>query len=318
MLVTGVNGYIGSHVAEELIAAGYKVRGTSRTSAKAQWLVDHLSNKFGSDNIEIVEVPDMIEANAYDAAVVGVSGVVHLASILTFSTDPKEVVEPTIKGVLNIFKSATREPKIKSLVYTSSSTACLLPVPDKKIKITKETFNDIAIEAAYKSNPSPFEVYAASKAAAEKALWDAVATTKPAFQVSAVLPNANFGHLMKRSGNSTGSWVTDLYSGKDHPFDVPPQWFVDVRDDAKLHVAALVDPACDGQRIFAFAEPFNWNDILAIFRKLEPGKSFLADREQGRDLSEVPNGEAEALLKKHYGHGWTSLEESIRQNLVFV
>ena len=60
VLVTGVSGYIGSHVAEELIAAGYKVRGTSRSSAKVQYLVDHLNQKFGPGKIEIVEVPDMI------------------------------------------------------------------------------------------------------------------------------------------------------------------------------------------------------------------------------------------------------------------
>jgi len=318
VLVTGVSGYIGSHVAEELIAAGYKVRGTSRTSAKVQYLVDHLNKKFGPGKIEIVEVPDMIKDDAYDAAVVGVSGVVHLASVLTFGTDPKEVVDPSVKGTLNIFKSATREPKVKSFVCTSSSTACMLPIPDVKIKITKDTFNESAIEAAYKPNATAFDVYAASKTIAEKALWDSVKKSSPAFQVSAVLPNGNFGHLLKPNDNSTGSWITDLYSGKEYPFDVPPQWFVDVRDDAKLHVAALIDPACNGQRIFAYAEPYTWNDVLAVFRKLEPGKSFLTDRETGRDLSEVPNAEAEELLKKHYGHGWTSFEESIRQNLRFV
>jgi nucleoside-diphosphate-sugar epimerase len=315
VLVTGVSGYIGSHVAEQLIVAGYKVRGTSRTSVKAQWLVDYLDKKFGSGKIELVEVPDMIQDGAYDAAVVGVSGIVHLASVLTFSTDPTEVVGPSVQGTLNVLKSATTEPKIKSLVFTSSSTACLLPVPDTKIKITKDTFNDIAVEAAYKPNATPFDVYAASKTSSERALWDVVKNTSPPFQVSAVLPDANFGSLLKESDSSTGSWIVDFYNGKDYPFDFPPQWFVDVRDDAKLHVAALVDPACDGQRIFAFAQPYNWNDILAIFRKLEPDKSFLVDREQGRDLSEVPNGEAEELLKKHYGHGWTSLEESIRQNV---
>jgi nucleoside-diphosphate-sugar epimerase len=318
VLVTGVNGYIGSHVAEELIAAGYKVRGTSRSSANAKFLVDHLNEKFGPDKIEIVEVPDMIQPDAYDAAVVGVSGVVHLASVLTFGTDPEKVVEPSVQGTLNVFNSATKEPKVKSLVYTSSSVSCWLPVPDTKIKITKDTFNDSAVEAAYKPNPTPFEVYAASKTVAEKALWDAVEKTSPSFQVSTVLPNGNFGHVLKPSGNSTGNWITDLYDGKDYPFDFPPQWFIDVRDDAKLHVAALVDPACNGQRIFAYAQPYNCNDILAIFRKLEPSKSFLADREQGRDLSEVPNDEAEELLKKHYGHGWTSFEETIRQNLRFV
>jgi nucleoside-diphosphate-sugar epimerase len=283
VLVTGVSGYIGGHVAEELVAAGYKVRGTSRTSAKVQYLVDHSNEKFGPGKIEIFEVPDMIKADAYDAAVVGVSGVVHLASVLTFGTDPKEVVEPSVKGTLNVFKSATREPKVKSFVYTSSSTACMLPVANTKFNVTKDTFNEKAIEAAYKPDPTPFEVYAASKTIAEKALWDAVKKTSPTFQVSAVLPNGNFGHLLKPSDNSTGSWIVDLYHGKDYPFDAPPQWFVDVRDDAKLHVAALVDPACNGQRIFAYAEPYNWNDVLAIFRKLKPSKSFLADRDDGSD-----------------------------------
>jgi nucleoside-diphosphate-sugar epimerase len=315
VLVTGVSGYIGSHVAEELVAAGYNVRGTSRTSTKAQWLVDYLDKKFGSGKIEIVEVPDMIKEGAYDDAVIGVSGVVHLASVVTFGTDPTEVVEPSVKGTLNVFKSATTEPKMKSFVFTSSSTACLLPVADKIIKINSSSFNDAAVEAAYKPNPTPFEVYAASKTVAEKQLWDAVKATTPPFQVSAILPDANFGSLMKLSDNSTGSFITDFFDGKDYPFDFPPQWFIDVSDDAKLHVAALIDPACNGQRIFAFAEPYNWNDILAVFRKLEPGKVFFEDREQGRALTEFPNGVAEELLKKHYGHGWTSLEDSIRRNI---
>jgi nucleoside-diphosphate-sugar epimerase len=315
VLITGVSGYIGSHVAEQLVAAGYNVRGTSRTSPKAQWLVDYLDKKFGSGKIEIVEVPDMIQDGAYDAAVVGVSGIVHMASVLTFSTDPTEVVGPSVQGTMNVFKSATTEPKVKSLVFTSSSVACLLPVTGKKIKITKDTFNDEAVEAAYKPNASAVDVYAASKTAAERALWDTVKATSPKFQVSAVLPDANFGGLLKPSENSTGSWITDFYNGQDYPFNLPPQWFVDVADNAKLHVAALIDPACDGQRIYAFAQPYNWNDILAIFRKLKPSESFLEDREQGRNLSEVPNDVAEELLKKHYGHGWTSLEESIRQNV---
>ena len=46
----------------------------------------------------------------------------------------------------------------------------------------------------------------------------------------------------------------------------PPQYYVDVRDTARLHVIALVDSDCNGQRLFAFAGPFNPNDILAAFR----------------------------------------------------
>lgn len=95
----------------------------------------------------------------------------------------------------------------------------------------------------------------------------------------------------------------------------PPQYFINVRDDAKLHVAALVDPACNGDRIFGFAAPYSWNSILAALRKLEPGKNFGADKDTGEDLSQVPNAEAEALLKKHYGHGFFSLEETIKEGI---
>jgi nucleoside-diphosphate-sugar epimerase len=148
-------------------------------------------------------------------------------------------------------------------------------VPETKINITKDTFNDTTIEAAYKPNASPFDVYAASKTASEGALWDAEKNTSPPFQVSAVLPDANFGSLLKESDSSKGSWIVDFYNGQDYLFNLPPQWFVDVTDNTKLHATALIDPACDGQRIFAFAQPYNWNDILAIFRKLKPNESFL-------------------------------------------
>lgn len=77
----------------------------------------------------------------------------------------------------------------------------------------------------------------------------------------------------------------------------------------------MVDPACHGQRIFGFAQPFTANQVLGILRKLYPDKSFIKDRDDSRqDLSKVPNEKAEALLKKHYGHGFTSLEDSIRAN----
>ena len=157
MLVTGATGYIGSHVVEELLAAGYKVRGTSRTKEKAAYLTDLMDKKFGKDNLEIVEVPDMIADDAYTDAVKGVSGIVHLASIVTFSANPDEVIPPTVKGALNILEAASTEPKVRSVVYTSSSTAALSPVANKKIIVTKDTWNDAAVERVRTSaSPSAY------------------------------------------------------------------------------------------------------------------------------------------------------------------
>jgi nucleoside-diphosphate-sugar epimerase len=334
VLVTGATGYIGSHVVEELLAAGYKVRGTSRTKDKAAYLTNVMDKKFGKGNLEIVEVPDMIADDAYTDAVKGVSGIVHLASIVTFSSDPEEVIPPTVKGTLNVLEAATTEPKVKSIVYTSSSTAALSPVANEKIIVTKDTWNDAAVERVRTSaSPSaygklnnqttsnqnhtdqrPADVYSASKTEAERALWAAVKSTNPSVRVSSVLPSVNYGTRFRETGNSTADWVIGSYTGKDRSLSqFPPQYFINVSDDAKLHVAALIDPACNGERIFGFTAPQSYNHLLAVFRKLEPGRDFGVDADIGEDVTEVPNKEAEELLRKHYGHGFVGLEETVKQ-----
>ena len=317
ILVTGATGYIGNHVVDELIAAGYKVRGTSRNASKAKFLVDYIEKKHGKDQLEIVDIPDMVDEHAYDDAVKGVSGIVHLASILSFSDKPEEVIPPSVKGTLNILKAATLEPKIKSLVVTSSSTAALSPVPNEEITITKDSWNDAVLEKVSAGKADGYEVYAASKTEAERALWKAVKETNPPFQVATVLPNANFGHRVRATGNSTGDWLQAAYEGKENFLSVmPPQYFINVRDDAKLHVVALADPACNGERIFAFAAPFTWNGLLAVLKKLAPGKDFGEEKEMGEDRSViVPKERAEELLRKHYGHGFTGWEETVKEGI---
>lgn len=208
------------------------------------------------------------------------------------------------------------------MVYTSSSTAALLPQPNKKIVVTTETWDDDAVTAANGENPDGFTVYGASKTEAERAYWQAISSTHPPFQASAVLPNCNIGPILQpgaEMSSSTGTWIIKLFNGDKGLLEFPSQWFVNVQDCARLHVAALIDPQCSGKRIFAFAEPFNWNDCLAAFRRLYPGRTFMEDEEgQGRDLSEIPNQEAEELLKKHFGKGFVGLEESIRENTAML
>ena len=71
VLVTGVNGYIGSNVADQLMEAGYRVRGTTRGLSKVQGLSAFWEQKFGRDRFEIVRVADMSHDGAFDEAVRG-------------------------------------------------------------------------------------------------------------------------------------------------------------------------------------------------------------------------------------------------------
>lgn len=316
VLVTGVNGYIGSHVADQLLAKGYVVRGTVRSLSKAEELENVFEKKYGIGRFEPVEVSDMTREDAFDDAVKGVTGIAHVASILTLSEKYDEVVPPTVSFAVNILKSAKKESSVKSIVYTSSSTAALSPPLSEEVVVKEDTWNDEAAEAAKKGNVPGFAVYSASKTEAERAFWKSAKDLDASVHVASVLPNFNTGAGLTSAGpGSTGTWLNGVYQGDTSAMFLPPQWMIDVRDTARLHVAALIDPEARDRRIFGFAQPFNWTDVLGIFQKLEPGRKFPdPPANEGRDLSVIPNEFAEELLRRHYSKGFMGLEETIESN----
>lgn len=79
-----------------------------------------------------------------------------------------------------------------------------------------------------------------------------------------------------------------------------------------LHVAALIYEDVESERLFGYAERYNFNDLLAIYRKNYPDKKFKDDIEGlGRDMVVPPTARAEEVLKWIKGRGWDSLEESV-------
>lgn len=73
ILVTGVNGYVASHTADQLLQHGYKVRGTVRNLSKNWWIKDLFDRKYGAGRFEIAQVEGMTSPGAFDHAVKGKS-----------------------------------------------------------------------------------------------------------------------------------------------------------------------------------------------------------------------------------------------------
>lgn len=71
ILVTGASGFVGSHVTDQLLSAGYKVRGTTRDTAKNAWLVTLFETRYGVGNFELVSVPNLALDEALDAVLEG-------------------------------------------------------------------------------------------------------------------------------------------------------------------------------------------------------------------------------------------------------
>jgi hypothetical protein len=89
-----------------------------------------------------------------------------------------------------------------------------------------------------------------------------------------------------------------------------------VRDNARIHVGALISPGVQNQRLFTYAQPYNYNDILATLRSLYPNKQFVADVPNlGKDLSHVPNESAKNILPGFGQFDWTAMENSLKESL---
>lgn len=267
----------------------------------------------------------MAADGAFDEAIKGCAGMIHTATPVMVSYDPNIGVPIVVAGTTNAVKAAAKAG-VKRFVLTSSSTAAASPQPNRVFNIDPTVWNEEAVKAAWA--PPPYEgvqrkldVYSASKTQGEQAAWKFVKEISPDIVLNCVLPNMNIGEILSiehQGYPSTMSWVKALWGGfsgegEADLKDNPPQYYINVDDNAAVHVAALIFEDVKQERLFTFAHPYSWNDLLAIFRKRYPDRKFIADIEGiGEDKSIVANERAEELLKRLKGKGWESLEDSVK------
>ncbi|KAF1984864.1 NAD(P)-binding protein [Aulographum hederae CBS 113979] len=329
ILITGCNGLIGSHCVDQALAAGYTVRGTVRSISKNSWMLDFFKERYGDGKFSLAEVPDITAPNCFDEAAKDVAAIAHTAMFMDFSKQlPQEVIPPTVESVMRGLEAASKTPSVKSFVLTSSAWAAMFPSPDTPgLVIDTDSWNTQAVTDAWdlEKEKHPANLYAASKVEAEKTLWKYVEEKKPDFVVNVVLPSTVLGGILapKYQGiPSTAGFVQQCFNAKkkeDLGFVLTfclPQWFVDVADTGRLHLAALVDPNCKSERIFGYAETYNWDKVVDVIKKIDPKGEHVGDLGQGKDLSECKAAKrGEEILKECFGKGWTGLEDSVEENI---
>ncbi|KAH6642426.1 aldehyde reductase [Boeremia exigua] len=319
IVVTGCSGFIGSHVVDQVLAAGYKVRGTSRDAKKNQWVKAYFDNKYGEGQFELITVPDLTEEKAFTEVVKGAGGFIHVAHDMRGSGDPAIAIPHAVNMALSALK-ASSAAGIRRFVYTSSSFAVTQPKPGVKFTVSESTFNEDAIRAVKERGQDAGgpTVYAASKVEVERAMQKWKKETNAQININCVNPNANLGPVLQPQHQgypTTAGWVKNLWDGKYDALKQVPEHFIDVRDDAKLHVIALAHPDVQERRLLGMVAPAPIGRIVDILRDLYPERSFEDFEDQGTDeITNAEKSKVEELLKETYGHGYTGLEESIKAN----
>lgn len=136
ILVTGSDGFIGSHLTEELVKRGYKVRAFVCYNSFNTWgWLDTLSDEILS-NVEIFQ-GDIRDSNGVRTAMMGCDAVFHLAALIAIPYSyhsPDAYVDTNIKGTLNVLQ-ASRDLKVEKILITSTSevygTAQYVPIDEK-------------------------------------------------------------------------------------------------------------------------------------------------------------------------------------------
>ena len=136
VLVTGADGFIGSHLVEELISQGYKVKAFVMYNSFNTWGWLDTFPKEILDEIEIF-TGDVRDPNAVRTAMKDCDTVFHLAALIAIPYSyyaPDAYVDTNIKGTLNVLQAA-RDQGNKRVLITSTSevygTAQYVPIDEK-------------------------------------------------------------------------------------------------------------------------------------------------------------------------------------------
>ncbi len=132
-LVTGADGFIGSHLVEHLVNKGYKVRALSLYNSFNSWgWLDNIENK---ENIEVVS-GNIIDPHFCQTLTEGMDFIFHLAALIAIPYSyvaPSTYVDVNVKGTTNICHAALKSG-CQLMIHTSTSevygTAQYVPIDE--------------------------------------------------------------------------------------------------------------------------------------------------------------------------------------------
>ena len=135
VLVTGADGFIGSHLVELLLDNGFDVKAFCLYNSNSDWGWLETLSVSKKNNIEVV-LGDVRDSTCVLRAMQGCTHVFHLAALIAIPYSyiaPASYVDTNIKGTLNVLQAA-RRLNINRVLVTSTSevygTACQVPISE--------------------------------------------------------------------------------------------------------------------------------------------------------------------------------------------
>ncbi|KAK5331692.1 hypothetical protein LTR93_000697 [Exophiala xenobiotica] len=294
ILITGGSGHIGFRTVAIALESGYRVRLALRSEERFEAIRSALAAHYPRleaslvpGQLSFVIVSDMTAPGAYDDAVNGVSGVIHIASSITTGGKLTEkeyhdyFIKPATRGTTGMLESASKASTVKRVVITSSVVA-LVPFRVFAVGGGGDQVFDSEGRISLDEGPyaSELHAYSASKAAAYNSTLEWLAKAKPNFDIVHLCPTYVMGrHDLHTSApdmvKGTNALLLSLALGKR--WDAPkPGATVHNEDVAQLHVRALSLDIPSGTYMLNWQQEdgsgngVDWSAVPGLIEKIFP------------------------------------------------
>lgn len=256
--VTGASGFIAGQTIRELLANGFRVRGTVRGDVDDSQYAYLKQLPGAAERLRLVP-GDLTQPGSFDTAIAGCDYVIHAASpyLLETKNPQQEMVDPAVDGTLDVLRACSQAPGVRRVVLTSS-LAAITDEPDDRHVFTETDWNS---KSSLARNP-----YFYSKALAEQAAWNFMREQTRGFDLVALNPCMVIGEAVGSGLNSSNQVIRDLLSGTYPGVMALNFCMVDVCDVARAHMLALDKEDAEG-RYICFSEAMTMGEIVDFLRE---------------------------------------------------
>lgn len=236
VLVTGATGFLGSHVARQLVARGERVRVLARASSSRAAL-----EGLGAEVVE----GDLRDATSLDRAAAGAQTVFHVAAdYRLWAKNTDEIYESNVGGTKNLL-AAAKKAGVERFVYTSTVATVAVDRPALPSEATESKLEEMVGH------------YKRSKWMAEREVMDAAKNGLPAV---IAMPTTPVGPGDWKP-TPTGKIILDFLTGKMPGYVNTGLNFVGVEDAAAGHLL-VAEKGEIGQRYLIGAENLTLKQVL--------------------------------------------------------
>lgn len=294
VLLTGISGFLGGHVALELLGAGYTVRGSVRNLSRADKVRATLQ-RAGADisRLEFVAL-DLERDKGWDEAMEGVRFLQHTASpfVLQMPSDKNDLIRPAVEGTERALNAALAA-NVERVVLTSSMAA--IAYGHEKSRTAPFTANDWTNLGGRGVTP-----YTESKTLAERRAWEIMRAAGRETDLATINPSGIFGPLLDEDPGTSATLVQRLMNGSVPAAPRIPLVAIDVRDVARAHLAAMISPEAGGHRFPMGESTMFFAEVAAILRQAFPAHA-----------RKIPRRELADWMVRIYG----LFDKDVRSNL---